>query len=113
MKRPLPLARAERFRPSRAVPTRDWSIGAQIDRERAAALSVARSAERVWGAWASVVPAELREMAEAVTFARGVLTIRVRDSATRFALDRFLRAGGQRALAARASAAIKRVRLVT
>jgi hypothetical protein len=47
-----------------------------------------------------------------VRLARGVLTVRVPDDSTRFALDRWLRSGGQAELARRTPATLTRVRLV-
>jgi hypothetical protein len=63
-------------------------------------------------AWAALVPAEVGAQAELVRLARGVLTVRVRDAATRFALDRWLRGGGVAALARAPGVALKSVKLV-
>lgn len=62
-------------------------------------------------AWEEVVPPQLAAKAEIVRLVRGVLSVRVTDSATRFELDRFLRSGGEAALVRRAAGAIRRVKV--
>jgi hypothetical protein len=63
-------------------------------------------------AWAATVPAEFGRAAELVRLSRGVLTVKVTDAAARFALDRWLRSGGEAALARAPGVSVKRVKLV-
>lgn len=66
----------------------------------------------VAAAWMSVVPPDLAGPAELVSMARGVLTIRVQDAPARFALDRFLRAGGEREVQRASPVTLKKIKLV-
>lgn len=52
------------------------------------------------------------ERATVQSFARGVLTIAASDSATRYEIDRWLRAGGLEVLRKRAPATLTRVKIV-
>ncbi|MCC6675768.1 MAG: DUF721 domain-containing protein [Phycisphaerales bacterium] len=63
-------------------------------------------------AWTAAVPDDLAAPAELVSMARGVLTVRVQDAPARFALDRFLRAGGEREVQRRSPVTLKKIRLV-
>jgi hypothetical protein len=63
-------------------------------------------------AWGSIVPPEVGAGAELVRLSRGVLTVRVRDAAARFALDRWLRGGGEAALARAPGVVVKKIKLV-
>jgi hypothetical protein len=72
----------------------------------------ARSLGGMADAWDAVVPRTLAARCRLQTFSRGVLTVRAADASARFELDRFLRAGGEAALARRGSAALKRLKIV-
>lgn len=52
------------------------------------------------------------ERASVQSFARGVLTIAASDSATRYEIDRWLRAGGLEVLRKRAPATLTKVKIV-
>jgi hypothetical protein len=52
------------------------------------------------------------ERMRVVSFRAGVLTVRVSDASTKYAMDRFLRAGGEAALARLSPATLRRVKLV-
>ena len=76
--------------------------------------TVARHHRQVGGAgsaWAAVVPADLCSCCELKQLTRGTLHVRLKDASARFALDRFLRSGGERALVTASGGKIKRVRL--
>lgn len=91
------------------------SIGEQVARERDRLERAAREEGGIGGVWARGVPDALRGGAAVVGVKGGVLTVRCRSASDRFALDRWLRSGGERALceAARsARVALSRVRLV-
>ncbi len=63
-------------------------------------------------AWAAACPSDLIDRTAIVGLARGVLTVSTPDSATRFELDRALRAGAERALIGLCSAPVRKVRVV-
>jgi hypothetical protein len=63
-------------------------------------------------AWTSAVPPHLAAGAELVSMARGVLTVRVQEAPARFALDRFLRAGGEREVQRASPVTLKKIKLV-
>jgi hypothetical protein len=88
------------------------SIGEQVARERDRLERSAREDGGVGAAWEAVAPGPLRAGAAVVGLVGGVLTIRCRSASDRFALDRWLRGGGEKALRSAARVAIKRVRLV-
>ena len=103
--------RLERLRRWR-VPRRDVTLRPQLD---AAIGEIRRQRSAVGGfegAWASVVPREFTAHASIESWRSGVLTVRAADSSVMFGLDRFLRAGGQAALAARSPRTLHRVRIV-
>jgi hypothetical protein len=82
----------------------------------AAALWLERSRRRlgkVAQAWQGVCPAQHVERTAIVGLAAGTLTVRVADDATRFEIDRALRAGAERELIRRCPAGVARVRLVS
>ena len=62
-------------------------------------------------AWNEIVPEPLASSVRLDGVAAGVLNVRVTDSAARFELDRFLRAGGEAALLKRMPLAIRRVKI--
>lgn len=71
-----------------------------------------RASGKIETAWATVIPADLQRRATVSSFARGLLTVRIADAATRYQIERFLRAGGQRDLERSAGSAIRRVKLI-
>ena len=112
MPRPDPLPDLKKLRAYRNAPERDLGIGGVA---RDAAAEVKRQYRAVGGlgeAWSAIVPADLAARAELVRLSRGVLTVRVTDAAARFAIDRFLRSGGEAAIAQASKTAVKRIKLV-
>ncbi len=93
-------------------PERDVSLGAAMAEETRRLKRTHRAVGGVARAWAATAPPGLAGRCEVVRLARGVLTLRVPDGSTRFAVDRWLRSGGQEALAADMSTTLSRVRLV-
>ncbi|MEM9166923.1 MAG: hypothetical protein AAGB48_07835 [Planctomycetota bacterium] len=71
-----------------------------------------RTAGPAQNAWAKVLPTELVEASTVLSLARGTLTVRIPDSATRFATDRFLRAGGEMAVIRACPTTVRRIKLV-
>ncbi len=98
--------RARRVRPERGRDAREVFAAAARDfTKRDRHYSVAAEA------WGEVCPRELAARTAIVGFARGVLTIGVSDAATRFEIDRVLRAGAERELVRRMSTTLRKVRL--
>ncbi len=90
----------------------DRSIAPEVDRLRAVYKRLARDGDDIASAWDRAVPERYRGRAAVVGCTRGVLTIRCRSASDRYALDRWLRAGGEQAVRDEARAAVKRVKLV-
>lgn len=98
--------RARRVKPERAVEVRGvFAAAAREFTKRDRHFSVAAEA------WGEVCPRELAARTAIVSFARGVLTIGVTDAATRFEIDRVLRAGAERELVRRMPTTLRKVRL--
>ncbi|USO00085.1 MAG: DUF721 domain-containing protein [Phycisphaeraceae bacterium] len=106
-----PEARLSLIRRYRAVGGRDPAIADTVARERARLERAARDDGDIVSAWDGLVPDHLRGRAAIVGLRGGVLTVRCRSAPDRFALDRWLRSGGERELRARARVALTRVRL--
>ncbi len=101
-----------RLRELRAPRERDAALATEVERLRAEMERRRRRGSGAAAAWEVVVPDGLREKSEVVGVSRGVLSVRVRDASARFALDRFLRSGGEAALIGAARIAIRRVKLI-
>lgn len=91
---------------------RDISIAAAVGELTAGTIRQARQVDGAGDAWSQVIPPELAAKASMVRLSRGTLQIRVADSAVRFALDRFLRSRGERALVEASKGKIKRIKLI-
>ncbi len=64
------------------------------------------------GLWVQHCPAEMVGRTSVQGVARGVLTIAVDNASTRFALDRWLRGGGEAEIIAASTTPIRKVKLV-
>ncbi len=71
-----------------------------------------RKAGKIGAAWAAVAPDDLKAIADVVGLVRGVLTVRCRDSAAHFEVDRWLSSEGRSLLLAAAEAPVRRIKLV-
>jgi hypothetical protein len=75
-----------------------------------------RRQERSFGSAGTVFielcPKALLPKCGMVSLARGVLTLRAADSATRFELDRWLRTGGEMSIIKRCPAGLTRIKLI-
>jgi hypothetical protein len=91
---------------------RDLTIAAAVGVLQREVEKQHRQVDGAGDAWAEVVPAELAARTALVRLARGVLNVRAADSGARFALDRFLRSGGEQALVRASRGKIKRVKLL-
>ena len=109
---PAQLAGVQRLREARVRPARDLSLARDMDRALREAAALRQSVGGCAAAWASVVPPDLLAHTALEGVSRGVLSVRVPNASTRFALDRFLRSGGERAVIAASRSAISRIRLV-
>ena len=88
---------------------RDTTIAASL-REATARIDEQRRASAGAGeSWEALVPPRLRQRCT-ILLHRGSLTVRARDAAARFEIDRWLRAGGEAALTRRAG--IRKVKIV-
>lgn len=108
----LPDARLRLLRTHRTNTATGHGLGVVLQRQRARLERAARDGGGVEEAWAAVVPVRLRGRATLVGLRAGTLTVRCPSTADRFALDRWLRSGGERQLRAAAAVALNRVRLV-
>lgn len=102
----------DRLRSFRNPRPRDLTIGGLVDAERQRAAKQARAVGGIAAAWHDVIPPALAEKTQILRLSRGVLTVRVRDAAAKYTLDRFLRSGGEASLIRRASTGVNRVKLV-
>jgi hypothetical protein len=107
-RRHVPLSRLREHRNPR---DRDLSLSAEIARVAADLSRRRRSAGAGAEAWAAVAPPALHGLAEATSVNRGVLTLKAPGAAARFAVDRWLRSGGEAELIRYARVGIKRVKL--
>ena len=106
-----------RLREKRVGAPRDLTMRGVLDGELRRVRQVERGARSASGAWDQLLQtaglaSELVERTKVVSFRFGVLTVRVSDASTKYAVDRFLRSGGEAALARLASATLRRVKLV-
>jgi len=108
----LPDARLRLLRVHRSGSTPGGSIRQSIQLQRARLERSARDDGGIAGAWNRVAPGSLVGRATVTGVRGGVLTIRCRSASDRFALDRWLRSGGEQALRREARVAFSRVRLV-
>lgn len=106
------LREIERRRGQRVWPERDLSLAEILGDEERKLRQRHRAVGCVAGLWNELTPAELVEKTELVGLTRGVLRVRVTDSAARFALDRWLRSGGEAELVRRAPVGVRKIKLV-
>jgi hypothetical protein len=106
------VQRIERLRAWRASPVPDVSLRDPLASAAREFKRQARTFGSLGSAWTALAPEGVGDRAALVSLARGVLTVRCEDAATRFELDRWLRGGGETALISRASAKVNRVKLV-
>jgi hypothetical protein len=109
---PDQLAGIQRVRDARIRPRAVQSLQREMDRALGDIKKLRRAVSACAGAWQRTIPSELVERTALEGVARGVLTVRVPDAATRFELDRFLRAGGWRSFTRDCAADLIRVRSV-
>lgn len=108
---PPGLLGVARTRQARVRPARELSIATDMDATLRELRKVQRAVGGVAKAWREVVPPELAERCRLVGISRGTLEVVVPDAPTRFALDRFLRSGGERSLVQASIPGLQRVRI--
>ncbi len=106
------LAALQRIRDARVRPPRNLSLAPDMDRAIRQAAQLRRATGGCADAWSRIVPEPLLSKTSLEGISKGVLTVRVPDSSTRFDLDRFLRSGAQKQLVSACRANLSRVRLV-
>lgn len=110
-----PRAAAKRIDDLRRLRSRERPAQTLSNTFQSIAASLKRDAKRydgVGGAWDTICPDHLRDRTALRSLTRGVLTIAASDSATRFELDRWLRASGERTLIRAAPTTVKRIKIV-
>ncbi|HYE02176.1 MAG TPA: DciA family protein [Phycisphaerales bacterium] len=108
---PAQRTEIERLRRHRAPATPDPSLGALVQKQAADLRRLGKGLVQVAGAWDALVPPELAARTELLALARGCLTVRTADAATKYQLERLLAAGGEAALARSVAVPLRRVRV--
>lgn len=90
----------------------DPSMKGEMDRGLRELAKLRREVGQCADAWAASVPPSLLGRTRLVGLSRGVLTVAVTDAAARYALDRALRSGAERAFLTACAAAVRKVKLV-
>lgn len=108
---PPAMAAVARIRSNRVRPARDLSLQRDMDVALADIKRLRRNVSSIAAAWEATVPPDLAKRTTLSTLSRGQLAVLVPDAATRFALDRFLRAGGFAALAGACTVNLGKVRI--
>lgn len=101
-----------RLRGDRVPPRPDQALGREIEKLRAELARRRRGASGGAAAWDALAPAGMRERVDVVGVRRGVLVLHARDAATRFAIDRFLRSGGEAAIVKGSKTALRGVKVI-
>ncbi len=101
----------KRLREWRVAPERDLTLGAPLGEFANEIKRRRRSMGSLGAMWQQLAPPELVERTSLISLSRGVLTVRCDDSACKFEIDRWLRAGGEIELIKHAATRLNRVRL--
>ncbi|MDX2130811.1 MAG: DciA family protein [Planctomycetota bacterium] len=107
-----PAAQVKTLRKFRVAKPVDRSLKATVEALTKDLVKAARARGGMDGAWAELVPPTLESASwvEKLT-PGGILCVRVRDAATRYELEVWLRSGGLDALRARCSTTLRRVKM--
>jgi hypothetical protein len=106
----------QRLRSFKQRPERDVTIASLVETESRRLRQTQRATTRAAGAWDTLLasaqlPAGLASRVSVVSFRAGVLTLRATDASSKYALERYLRAGGEAALARLSSTPLRRVKV--
>lgn len=102
----------DRLRALRVWPDRATPVAAPLKRLESDLSRLARQQGGALHAWASTCPPQWLGRTAVLRLSRGVLTIAADDAATRFELDRWLRAGGEREVVRACPTTIRKVKVV-
>lgn len=105
-------ARLERLRTRRTWADKATPIGVSLETIRRELEQREKSVGPALEAWTSVIPHELATRSTIVSLKRGTLTVRIQDSASRYATDRLLRAGAEIKVLKKCPRHVRRIRLV-
>lgn len=106
------MQQIERLRRFRVAKPFDLSMGRDLAAEEKRLKRHVRVVGGLGDKWEAVLPPELALSSTPERLSGGVLTIRTADSAAKFALDRWLRSGGETLVKQAAATTIVRIRLV-
>ena len=112
MRRANWIAEIEGMRRRRTRPSSPVGLGAALDPIQKQLRRAARAVGGLGDAWESILPPELAAASTPERLAGGTLTIRTADAASRFALDRWLRGGGEVLVRGACAGSVRRIRLV-
>lgn len=101
----------EKIRSLRVRPERDRSAAGAVGELRDRLEREIKQTGGMGEAWRTAAPSGLAAKTRVRSFQRGVLTIEVPDSATRYLVEQWLRGGGRQMLAGLAPATVRRVTL--
>ncbi|MEL6499379.1 MAG: DciA family protein [Planctomycetota bacterium] len=105
-------ARIDKLRARRTWTDKATPIGASLESIRRELKLRDQTIGPAAEAWNAVMPKELADRSTIVSVKRGTLTVRIPDSASRFAADRLLRAGAEIRLLKTCPRNVRRVKLV-
>lgn len=106
------MQQIERLRRFRVAKPFDLSMGRDLAAEEKRLKRHVRVVGGLGDKWEAVLPPELALSSTPERLSGGVLTIRTADSAAKFALDRWLRSGGETLVKQATATTIVRIRLV-
>ncbi len=106
------IGEIERLRRLRVRPAAAVGVGAALASIQKQLRRSARAVGGLGDAWESILPPELAAASTPERLSGGTLTIRTADGAARFALDRWLRAGGELLVRGACAGSVRRIRLV-
>lgn len=106
------LTQLERLRRFRVAKPFDQTLAHQMGAEEKKLKKRVKVVAGLGDRWESLLPPELAACTNPERLSGGVLTIRAADSAARFALDRWLRAGGETLIKQSIATGIARIRLI-
>ena len=108
----LAAARVDRVRSLRVRGERDLLVGDEVSRALKGVKRRTRDEQVAAEAWEAAVPDELAGRCEFVEIKRRAVVVRAADAGVRYALERWLRSGGEATVLGVTRAAVSRVKVV-
>ncbi len=105
------IAQIENLRRHRTSRAFDVTLARPLAEAQKLTRRLTRALGGLGDAWEAILPPQLAASSNPERLAGGVLTIRTADAAARFALDRWLRAGGEDAVRRACAGTVRRIRL--